>query len=291
MNVKSMLQMPAIKDWLEFATSELASNSIPTPKLDAEIILANILNVDRTYLHAHPEQIIYPKQYILLNRKLRLRLKRTPIAYITGKKEFYGRQFVVDKNVLIPRPESEAIIEILKSIIHNLQSTKIINLVDVGTGSGCLGITAKLELPNLDVTLLDISSKALKIANKNAKSLSADVKIKKNDLLKSYHNKIDIIVANLPYVDKSWERSPETQHEPALALFATDNGQSIIKQLIVQASNLLSSNGYLIIESDPDQHKSLIEYAKKSKFENIDNNGYILAFKLLDGTNTNTVKS
>ena len=287
-----MPQMPAIKTWLQSASLKLADAGIQTNRLDAELILANVLKVDRTYLHAHYEQIINTKQYKLANRNLKLRLRRMPIAYITGQKEFYGRQFIVSKNVLIPRPESENIINVLKKLLPPtpcpLPPT---NLIDIGTGSGCLGITAKLEFPNLDVTLLDISAKALKIAKINAQKLSADVTIKKSNLLKKYSQKPNIIIANLPYVNKSWQISPEVLHEPSLALFADDDGKSIIIRLITQASQSLVADGYLIIEADPCQHKQLATYAQEKGFQTISEIGYILAFKKLDVANTNTVKS
>ena len=269
---------PAIKDWLSSATSKLSAAGIDTARLDAEIILAFVLNSNRIYLHTHPEQIIYATQYKLANRKLSLRLKNIPIAYITGCKEFYGRDFLVTKNTLIPRPESETIIDNLKKIVGQNDQ---LNLADIGTGSGCLGITAKLEMPNLNVTISDISPNALKIASKNADILSADVKIKKSNLLTKFNEKLDIIIANLPYVDKTWERSPETAYEPKSALFAGDKGKSIIKDLITQSHDMLNSRGYLIIESDPVQHQSLIEFAKKFNFELINKDNFILTFRLM----------
>jgi release factor glutamine methyltransferase len=276
-----MPQMPTIKTWLGLASDKLQTANIRTNRLDAEIILANILKVDRTYLHAHPEQIVDTKQYKLATRNLNKRLKNIPIAYITGQKEFYGHDFKVNKNTLIPRPESEDIIDILKEILKPSSNSHLTlaNLIDVGTGSGCLGITAKLECPNLNVTLIDISAKALKVARENAKLLSSKVTIKKSNLLKSYKQTADIIIANLPYVDVSWQTSPETAYEPRGALFAADNGQLLIKQLIAHTNQSLVMNGYLIIESDPCQHQSLIAFAKQNNLELQKQTGYILAFK------------
>jgi len=279
MNAKLLPLTPAIKDWLNQASSQLISAGITSANLDAELILAYSLVQERTYLHAHPEQIINNKQYKLANRNLFKRLKNTPIAYITGHKEFYGRDFMVNKNTLIPRPESEDIIDTLKSIIHNRKSTGI-NLIDIGTGSGCLGITAKLEFNYLNVTLADISKKALDVAQENAIKLAVDVTLIKSDLLKKYHKTPDIILANLPYVNKSWDRSPDTNHEPSLALFANNNGLSIIFNLILQASNLLSAYGFLIIEADPIQHKSIIKHAKLNNLKLISCLGYALAFQI-----------
>lgn len=276
-----MQPTPAIKDWVAAATSQLTAINIPTANLDAEIILAHVLNKDRTYIHAHPEQILDHHTQHRADEKLKLRLGRVPIAYITGHKEFHGHNFLVTPFTLIPRPESENIIEALKHTLigKKLTSTDPLELVDVGTGSGCLGITAKLEFPELNVTLLDISNEALNIAKANAESLSADVRITRSDLLQNYLHKPDIIIANLPYVDRSWERSPETNHEPSIALFADDGGKIIIKTLILQASNFLSLGGYLIIECDPTQHESLIEFAKNQSFNLIETLDYILVFR------------
>ena len=273
MNVNSLSKTPTIKDWLTNATHQLSVASIPSARLDAEIILADTLCNDRTYLHTHPEQIISTNQQKTADVKLKSRLKRMPIAYIIGHKEFYGRDFKVTPATLIPRPESETIIDILKQI---LPST---NLLDVGTGTGCLGITAKLEFPNLDVTLTDISPDALSIATFNANALLADVATLQSDLLHNYPSKPDIIIANLPYVDKNWDRSPETDYEPKLALFADNNGKSIIEELITQASNLLLPGGYIIIEADPAQHDALTEFAIKQSFTPAHQLGYVIAFR------------
>ena len=281
MNVNLQPQTLEIKDWLNNATSQLSGIGIISSRLDAEIILSHSLGENRTYLHAHGNKKIDDKIVQIANKKLALRLNRIPIAYIVGYKEFYGRNFNVNKNTLIPRPESEDIIDILKKILlpntYNIQPTK---LVDVGTGCGCLGITAKLEFSNLDVTLTDISKKALMIAKRNAKKLLANVHIIKNDLLINCIDKFDIIIANLPYVDKSWDRSPETNYEPSLSLFATDSGLSQIKKLILDIHNSLNTGGDLIIEADPVQHDSIIKLAKKQSLVKTHQNNYVVAFKL-----------
>ena len=286
MNANSQPPTPAIKDWLISAQHQLSKIGITSARLDAEIILAYALEKGRTYLHTHPEQLIDAQQYIIANNLLTQRMGRVPIAYIVGHKEFYGRQFTVSPATLIPRPESEDIITILKQLLP--PTTDLIShfqtpnpcLIDVGTGSGCLGITAKLEFPKLDVTLTDISIEALDIARQNSDILSADVKIIQSDLLQNYPTKPNIIIANLPYVDQTWDRSPETIYEPSLALFAADRGRSIIYNLIDQASKSLLHDGFLIVEADPTQHDSLIKYAKKKSFTITDKLGYIITFRL-----------
>ena len=272
-----MSQMLQIKDWLKSATKELRALDIKSASLDCEIILAHILDKDRAYLRAHDDEKLNKFQILRANFLLNKRKKRLPIAYITNQKEFYGRKFFVNKHTLIPRPESEDIIEILKQILPS--STFHIpcsNLLDIGTGSGCLGITAKLEFPEIEVTLADISLPALRIASKNAKTLSADVTFCKSDLLNSIKTHPNIILANLPYVDKSWERSPETNFEPKSALFADDCGKLLIKKMLQQAHRLQSKGDLIIFEADPEQHDDLIKYAKKLGYINVMHNGYIV---------------
>lgn len=321
MNAKSQQQTPVINSWLDNAIEQLKAAGIPSAQLDAELILDEILGKDRTFLHAHPEQIIYSKQLKKANLYLKKRIKRIPLAYVFGYKEFYGRNFKVNHNTLIPRPESEEIIEILSSIIipaitnrplfgqtdcakqpfavqrsHELNLVrrrvccldeqrasgfKKISLLDIGTGTGCLGITAKLEFPNLDVILTDISQKALNVAKFNAKALKSPVKTLKSDLLDEINSKVDIIIANLPYVDKSWEVSPEVKFEPDQALYANDDGQELIKKLIIQSENRLNNNGYLILETDPRQHNSLTKYAIKHNFKLESKSEYVILLKYI----------
>jgi len=255
---------------------------IASAQLDAEIILAHTLRKNRTYLHAHSDDIIEPRAQEIADTRLALRLTHVPIAYIVGHKEFYGRRFLVTTATLIPRPESESIIDVLKNLIpHNLTLLDDIKtrLVDVGTGSGCLGVTAKLEFPELEVTLLDISTYALTVATTNAKRLGADVTVLKSDLLQSYPLQTDIIIANLPYVDPSWDRSPDTVYEPELALFADDGGKALIDKLIDQSIDILNPQGLLLLEADPTQHQQIISHAKQQGFRLITTQDYCIALR------------
>jgi release factor glutamine methyltransferase len=281
MNANYQPVVLAIKNWLEFAQSELKQADIDSARLDAEILLAHSMKKSRTYLHAHIDEVLDERTKEIANARLALRLDYVPIAYIIGHKEFYGRQFKVTTATLIPRPESEAIIELLKEFApmeQSLFNDNIIRLVDVGTGSGCLGITAKLEIPELNVTLLDISSQALTIAKQNISALNADVSTLKSDLLREYPFTPEIIIANLPYVDASWDRSIETNHEPEIALFASQNGLTLINKLITQSDNVMKSSGLLILEADIRQHDEIVKYASKNNFELTKISGFCLAF-------------
>ena len=253
-----------ISEWLKIATKSLKTANIPSARLDAELILANTLRKNRTYLHAHPDEEIDPRRFDIANARLDLRLDRVPIAYILGYKEFYGRRFTVSPSVLIPRPESEDLISLFLELTASEITEKV--LIDVGTGSGCLGITAKLERSNLSVTLSDISKPALNIAEKNADALNADVHIQQQSLLNGQLKPVDYIFANLPYVDKNWDVSPELQYEPEIALFAEDEGLKLILQLISQAPRCLTPEGLLFIEADPQQHNRIIDEAVKNGF-------------------------
>lgn len=279
MDKKSISTDMTIDRWLRDASAQLKGVGIETARLDAEIILAHTLKKPRTYLHAHPDEIIDDRDEEIANARLDLRLDFTPIAYIIGHKEFYGRRFKVTTATLIPRPETETMIDMVKEsfggTIPLLPSAT--NIVDVGTGSGCIGITLKLELPETDVTLIDISKHALNVAAQNARSLHADVHTHQGDLLRNYGLPVDIICANLPYVDRSWEVSRETHAEPDIALYAASEGLSLIKQLLLQAAQVLPSGGTLFLEADPRQHPAMIDYAKQVGIAHVETRGFIVA--------------
>lgn len=271
--------MPKLSEWLSSAASELKKLQINSAELDSELILAFALNCSRTHLHSHHDSVIDGESLIVANKLLDRRIKREPIAYLLGKKEFYGRDFIVTGKTLIPRPDSEQIIEFLNNI--QIDSNQEVKLVDIGTGSGCLGITAKLEHPNLNVTLIDISQEALAVAAKNAENLGAKVTLIQNDLLNNINEQFSIIIANLPYVDISWQRSPETNHEPSLALFSEDGGMEHIKRLIAQCATTLAHEGILLLEADPVQHIQIIDFAADYNLQLIDDQDFILMFKYL----------
>jgi len=272
MNASLKPKTSKIKHWLKGAAEEFANVGITSALLDAEIILAHTLRRSRTWLHAHSDDTLDARTEDAANARAQLRLDRVPIAYIIGHKEFYSRLFKVTPSVLIPRPESEEIITLLKKYLPKTAST----LIDIGTGSGCLGITAKLELPQLSVTLADISRHALKVAETNAKELQANVTIIKSDLLASVPAPYDVIIANLPYVDESWECSPETDHEPKLALFADNNGLKLIDRLLEQLPDTLAPGGIVLLEANSEQHASIIATAKKYSLSHIATSGYIV---------------
>lgn len=264
-----------IATWLSEAKVQLTEAGIPSAPLDSELLLSYALEKDRTWLLAHNEEVLLKAAEEKTNSLLARRLKREPLAYIRGWQEFYGRRFHVTPDVLIPRPESETIIELLKQLSAPLSGT----LIDVGTGSGALGITIQKEFPKLQVALSDISPAALKVAERNSQELQAKISLVQSDLLQATPH-ADIIVANLPYVDPTWQRSPETQFEPALALFAKDAGLELIFRLIEQAASAkLASHGFLFLEADPRQSLDIKTFAAKRGFTFVRSEGFILQFQ------------
>ena len=275
-----MIPVVDVDSWLRSATAQLKGVGIASARLDAEIILAHTLKKPRTYLHAHGDEILDDRTHEIADARLDLRLDFTPVAYIIGHKEFYGRRFKVSTATLIPRPETETMIGMVKeSMSQAVLLPQSIRLVDVGTGSGCVGITLKLELPELDVTVTDLSKHALNVARSNAHALGADIAFHQGDLLRNYGLPVDIICANLPYVDRSWEVSRETHAEPDMALYAASEGLALIKTLVTQAFQLLPSGGRLYLEADPRQHDTIIDYAKNTGLSYSDIRGYILCIE------------
>ncbi|MBR6168651.1 peptide chain release factor N(5)-glutamine methyltransferase [Candidatus Saccharibacteria bacterium] len=239
-----------VSSWLKNATKTIN-------QLDAELILAHILGVERTFLHAHPDYGLKTDQEEQASQALRRRATGEPLAYITGAKDFYGRQFIVSRDVLIPRPETEALIEVARRLARA-------SILDVGTGSGCIAITLAKELPGVMVTAVDISDKALDIARENALKHQAKVDFRHSDLLSGLDNveKYDLIVANLPYVDRKWDwLGPELAFEPETALYAEDDGLEQIKELIRQAPMHLEQGGHLVLEADRSQHQKIANFA------------------------------
>jgi len=262
-----------LASWIARAAQSLKTAHIASAQLDAELILAHVLHRSRTWLHAHSDDVIDESRLSVAEACLTLRLDHVPVAYIIGHKEFYGRRFHVSPATLVPRPESETIISVLGRLVEPTHHT----FIDVGTGSGCLGITAKIEYPTLSVMLSDISAPALEIAALNAKELRAEVTCVRSDLLESISGSFDFIVANLPYVDQSWEISTDIAHEPALALFADDSGLALIKKLLSQTATHLTPHGYLLLEADPCQHDEIIAVAKKNSYQLVVIEEYIIA--------------
>ena len=204
--------------------------------------------------------------------------------------DFYGRDFIITPDVLIPRPETEQIVDTVltlagKPFLPGVKPTPRVLpespiILDVGTGSGCIAITLALKLPEAKVYAVDISEKALKIAEKNAVLHSAPISLIISHLLEKVKDGTlptpDLIVANLPYVDKDWDwlDLEALSKEPSIALYAEDHGLALIKELIDESATLKSPR--LVLEADPCQHEAIKDYASKKGFDLVETRGFIL---------------
>ncbi len=215
-------------------------------------------------------------------------LPKTPKAYEDGFGNFYGRDFLVSPDTLIPRPETEMAIDAIlalcgKSYLPGVaaKASKLPEnpkILDVGTGSGCIGITLALELPEAQVVAVDVSKGALEIAEKNVEKFEVkNIELHESDLLSGVDGEFDVIVANLPYVDRKWDwlDLEALSYEPDGALFADDGGCELIFKLVSQTNNRTK---FLILEADPSQHEKIIEFSKKYGFCHTNTRGYILEF-------------
>lgn len=266
-----------IQTWLNDNQKILLKAGIKSACLDTELILAKTLGKPRTYLLAHGDMTISTPQLQMANALIKRRKKEEPIAYLFSEKEFYGRNFYVNKSVLIPRPESEDIINSLFEL--KKMFAKNAKVIDVGTGSGILAITTKLEFPDMDVTASDVSDSVLQIAQKNASTFKANITFKQQFLLNDGTNLYDIIIANLPYVDKSWtDTSKSIEFEPPEALFAKNGGLDLIFGLIKQTDTSLRSGGLLLLESDPTQFTRIKKVAKVNNLSLLKEKGYCISF-------------
>ncbi len=246
----------------------LKESNIISYSIDSELLLAKVLNSSREKLLINLNKEITKKKYLIYSKLISRRKKKEPIAYILKKKEFWKNEFYVNKDVLIPRPETELIVEeTLKKI--DLKSSK--NLLDIGVGSGCILISILKERPNCFGTAIDISKKALKVANINAKMHQTQNKIKfiNIDIDKFNFKKYDFIISNPPYIDifklKRLEENVRL-FEPRVALKGGFDGLTEIKKIIIKSKNLLKINGILIFEIGVRQETHIKRFLIKNGF-------------------------
>ena len=236
--------------------------------MNAELLLRFVLDCDRAYLFAHPERELTPAEESRYEAALSERSRGVPAQYITGHQEFWGMDFIVTPAVLIPRPETEHLVETALELIKShigLQAS--VRLVDVGTGSGCIALALAKELPRAEIDATDNSGSALEIARANAARLQLENRIHfhRTDLLHGLKGPFDIVVSNPPYVGDSEEDHVQLEvrkFEPRSAVFAGAHGTEVIARLVPQAQALLRPGGWLILEiSDTiaDETRPLLE--------------------------------
>ncbi len=248
-----------IQTFLAQRTAELAEAGIESARLDVLLLLEDCLGIDRAILLAHPERPLSPTALRVLNKKCTQRKQHVPLAYLTQRAFFCGRQLYVDHHVLVPRPESEAMI----SLLLELPLPDKVRIADVGTGSGCLAVSAALDIPDAHVYACDISPAALAVAKRNASDLSAQhVSFHQTDLLDGCPVQPDVILANLPYVPDDYPVNQAATHEPHVALYGGADGLDAYRKLWQQITSLPGQRPqYVITEALQTQHQGLADLA------------------------------
>ena len=250
--------MPATAgDALQAARARLASTS-QYPRRDAELILAHVLGCDQTALFTHPERPLSTKEAEQFEALLRRRLANEPVQYLTGTQEFFGLLFEVSPDVLIPRPETEHLVE---AVLERFQRDVNLRIVDVGTGSGAIAVAIAHALPRSRVTAVDLYPSALEIARRNAErhGVIDRVTLLQSDLLAAAGStEFDVVVSNPPYVADGEVLEPQVaNYEPNSALYAGPTGLEIYQRLIPQARTVLKPRGWLIMEIGYGQRPAL----------------------------------
>jgi release factor glutamine methyltransferase len=266
------LVMTTINEALSQGTSLLAHAQLPSPRLDAQVLLSHVLHVDRATLYTYPERTLTPEQEQLFSHCIEQRSQGEPVAYITGQRVFYGLDFFVDKRVLIPRPETELLVEAALSIIHSrLDAGTIPIIADIGTGSGAIPITLAVEEPRLPyLYATDSSADALEVARLNCERHNVEprVHLLQGDLLMPLPEPVDLLIANLPYVgtDEMQSLAPDVRdYEPHLALFSGPHGLDLLRRLLIQAhqASKLKAHAVILLEIGYQQRKTLTQWIEE----------------------------
>ena len=228
----------------------LAEHALPAT--EARALLAWVLHAPRERLVAHPETVVTPQAHAAFTALVERRQAGEPLAYLLGEKEFYGRPFRVTPDVLVPRPDTETLVEVALACLRGRTAPRIL---DLGTGSGCVAITLQLERPDASVTATDVSAGALAVARANAQSLKADVIFQQGDWFGALArgSTFDLIVSNPPYVAAADPHLAALRHEPGLALTDGGNGLQCLSILIAGALAHLRKEGWLVLEHGYDQ--------------------------------------
>ncbi|MGA2744351.1 MAG: peptide chain release factor N(5)-glutamine methyltransferase [Candidatus Sulfotelmatobacter sp.] len=249
-----------LRESLASAIKRLTEKNVPSPRLNAELLLMFNLSCDRAYLFAHPERELTADEQTRYDSALAERARGVPTQYITGHQEFWGMDLIVTPAVLIPRPETEHVVEAVLSCekragVERAPSPACpLHIADVGTGSGAIALALAKELPQAEITAIDISTSALEIARANAArhQLANRIRFREADLLRGLAaNSFDFIVSNPPYVGESEEDQVQLEvrkFEPRGAVFAGATGIEVIERLIPQARTVLKPGGWLVME-------------------------------------------
>lgn len=255
-----------VREALAQAAFQLENHGVESPRLDAELLLAHVLNMNRAALFAWPERRLTLKELTRYRDLVARRAAREPLAYILGYREFFGLDFEVGPDVLIPRPETELLVEQALRLARVRPNP--VRIADVGAGSGAIAVALAVHLPEAIVFALDRSPAALAVTARNAgrHGVSERVHLRLGDLLEPLSETLDLIVANLPYVTTAeWETLPPEirDHEPRSALDGGPDGLSFIRRLLETAAPHLRPDGAILVEIGAGQGQSVLDLAAR----------------------------
>jgi release factor glutamine methyltransferase len=253
-----------VSEWIERNTELLNEAGIATARLDCLVLLEETLGKDRGWLLAHPETEVDTIIMKQLDGLISRRAGHEPLAYVRGKTEFYGRDFIITPDVLEPRPESETMIELFKKLDLDDDS----RVLDAGCGSGAIGITAKLERPELKVDLLDVDEACLGVAEQNCRKHNVELTLHAGDLLDGLSGRYTAILANLPYVPDGHTVNQAAMQEPRIAIFGGADGLDLYRRMFGQLKTLGADSKprYVLTESLPFQHEALAGIARETGY-------------------------
>ena len=249
--------MANIRETIRETQRTLEAVGIPDARLEAEVLVTAVMRMTRQNIFAEQESEVPPPQAAELGQAVAQRLERIPLAYILGYREFYGINVFVTPDALIPRPETEGMVEHTLFMALMGMETRQLTIADVGTGSGAIAVNLAIHLPAARIYAVDISEAALDVAayNIRAHAVADRVRLGHGDLLAPLPEPVDVIVANLPYIPTARlaELPPEVRQEPQLALDGGADGLELVRRLLAQAPARLNSPGVILLELDPEQ--------------------------------------
>jgi len=255
---------------LQRSTDYLKKHDVDSSRLNAEHLMAHVLKRTRMELYLEFERTLSEEELAPLRELLKRRGEGEPLQHLLGTVEFCGQTFLCDKRAMVPRPETEELVELLKSQIPNHKS----QILDVGTGSGVIALSVAKHFPEAEIVATDISDDALELARENAErlGLSGRVRFLKANLLNDVEGTFDVIVANLPYISTQDRQSlgPEVLHDPEVALFAGQRGDELVRELIEQAPARLKPGGLLALEVGLGQAASLSDLLREKNYHDIE---------------------
>jgi release factor glutamine methyltransferase len=251
-----------VRDAVNAAERRFQDAGCDTPRLDADLLLAHVLETDREALYREPERRLDADEQAGFEALVQRREAREPVAYITGRKAFRHIELHIDERVLVPRPETELLVEVGAELPRGAR------VVDVGTGSGAVALALKHERPDLDITGVDLNPEALELARENADRLGLDVTFRHGDLLEGATEDYDAVLANLPYIDPDElpDLYPELRAEPRTAVVAGEHGLALIRRLVGQ----LDGTPLVGLEAGGSQAERVREFLRGAGFAHVE---------------------